>query len=135
MPTPAAARKILHAIERRRSETIITWHAWFLLGAWRWCPWLVELARAIFTVWAGHTPDEWLRSAVIGAEAAVASYENIRRGSPGIIVTTVMGTEVDTTANAVEIAAFCATWKALGGDENRLKFQFDNDWMVQVQAD
>jgi len=82
-----------------------------------------------------HTPDEWLRSAVIGAEAAVASYENIRRGSPGIIVTTVMGTEVDTTANAVEIAAFCATWKALGGDENRLKFQFDNDWMVQVQAD
>jgi short-subunit dehydrogenase len=42
MPTPVAARKILRSIDRRRRETIITWHAWFLLGAWRWCPWLVR---------------------------------------------------------------------------------------------
>lgn len=42
MPTPVAARRILRAIDRRRTETIITWHAWLLLGAWRWCPWLVR---------------------------------------------------------------------------------------------
>lgn len=42
MPALVAARKILRAIDRRRAETIITWHAWFLLSAWRWCPWLVR---------------------------------------------------------------------------------------------
>jgi short-subunit dehydrogenase len=42
MPTPMAARKILRAIDQRRREAIITWHAWLLLGAWRWCPWLVR---------------------------------------------------------------------------------------------
>lgn len=82
-----------------------------------------------------HTPDEWLRSAVAGAKAAITAYEKVQHRSSGVIVTTVMGSEVDTNANAVEVAAFCATWKSLGGDENRLKFQFDNDWRVQAQAD
>lgn len=82
-----------------------------------------------------HTPDEWLRSATVGAKAAVASYEKVYHESRGVIVTTVMGTDVDTSANVVEVAAFCATWKSLGGDENRLKFQFDNDWRVEAQTD
>jgi hypothetical protein len=82
-----------------------------------------------------HIPSEWLRSATVGAKAAVASYEKVHHGSPGVVVTTVMGTEVDTNTNSVEVAAFCATWKALGGDENLLKFQFDNDWTVQAQVD
>lgn len=42
MPAPVAARKIMRAIDRRWTETTITWHAWFLLRAWRWCPWLVR---------------------------------------------------------------------------------------------
>ena len=82
-----------------------------------------------------HTPNEWLHSAVAGAKAAIASYDKLHRGAPAITIMTVMGTEVDTTPNSVEVAAFCAAWKALGGDEDRLKFEFDNEWRVQVQAD
>ncbi len=42
MPTQRAARRILCAIDRRRAEAVITWHAWFLLLTWHWCPWLVR---------------------------------------------------------------------------------------------
>jgi len=42
MPTSDAARKIVRAIDRRRTEAVITWHAWFLLLAWHWCPCLVR---------------------------------------------------------------------------------------------
>ena len=82
-----------------------------------------------------HTPSEWLRSAAIGAKAAAAFYRKAFGRSPGIIVTAVVGTESDTTTNTIEVAAFCASWKALGGKENRLTFGFDSDWMVQAQAD
>lgn len=82
-----------------------------------------------------HTQKEWLHSAVLGAKAAIASYDKLHRGSPAVTVTTVMGTEVDTGPTSVEVAAFCATWKALGGDENRLKILFDNDWRVLAEAD
>lgn len=81
-----------------------------------------------------HTPSEWLQSAKVGAKAAVALYHKTHHGLPSVVVTKVMGTDVDTTTNSIEIAAFCATWKALGGDENRLKFQFDNDWRVHAET-
>jgi uncharacterized protein len=42
MPAARAARRILWAVDQRRPEAVITWHAWFLLLAWRWCPWLVR---------------------------------------------------------------------------------------------
>lgn len=78
-----------------------------------------------------HTPSEWLHSAAVGAKAAVGLYHKADHQLPAVIVMTVMGTEVDTNPNSIEMAAFCATWKVLGGDENRLKFQFDKDWRIQ----
>lgn len=47
MPADQAARIMVRAIDRRKREQIITWHAWFLLGAWRCLPGLMRpiLAR------------------------------------------------------------------------------------------
>ncbi len=81
-----------------------------------------------------HTSSDWLHSAAVGAQAAVASYHKADHELPAVIVARVMGTEVDTNSNSIEMAAFCATWKALGGDENRLEFQFDQDWRIQAQV-
>lgn len=48
MPTDAAAKRMVRAIDRRRREVVITWHGWFLLLLWRTMPWLMRpiLARA-----------------------------------------------------------------------------------------
>jgi NADP-dependent 3-hydroxy acid dehydrogenase YdfG len=42
IPADQAARQMVRAIDRRQREAVITWHAWWLLLAWRLCPWLVR---------------------------------------------------------------------------------------------
>lgn len=42
MPVDKAAGIMVRAIDRRKREQIITWHAVFLLSAWRWLPWLMR---------------------------------------------------------------------------------------------
>ena len=75
----------------------------------------------------------WLEAARMGAERARQAHSE--RGGPnlGLTIMSVLGTDVDTTDNSVEVAAFCSAWKALGHPEAELKLEFHQDWQVKVK--
>jgi hypothetical protein len=73
---------------------------------------------------------DWLKAARQGAEKALQAHIALGGGRVGLEVTTVLGTEVDTRKDTVEVAAFCAAWKVFGHDESTLKFEYDGHWRV-----
>jgi hypothetical protein len=81
-----------------------------------------------------HTPEGWLKAARIGAERALKKHAELGAAQVGLAITQVLGTEVDTRDNTVEVAAFCAAWKALGRDESQLTLEFDGQWTVKFGA-
>jgi hypothetical protein len=80
-------------------------------------------------------PREWLDAARSGAQRALAEHRACDGRSQRVLLHSIEGAEVDTTAATVEVASFAAVWKALGGDETRLVFQFDGDWTVRVDGE
>ncbi len=81
-----------------------------------------------------NTPESWLDAARLGAEGALNAHIELGGGKIGLTVRSVLGTEVDTSSNAVEIAAFCATWGALGHSDSELILEFDQQWKVRRQT-
>ncbi|HEY1110065.1 MAG TPA: hypothetical protein VGE76_15550 [Opitutaceae bacterium] len=79
-------------------------------------------------------PAAWLDAARAGAESASAKHIELGGTQTGLIIDQVIGTEVDTTENAVEIAAYCAAWKALGRHESQLVVAFNGEWRVSYIA-
>ena len=78
-------------------------------------------------------PKGWFLAAEKGAVRAAGYFVQKGGRSPGIKVTSIKGTEVDTNANTVEVAAFCATWRALGGSDAQVKFTIaDKIWQVEI---
>ena len=77
-----------------------------------------------------NIPKSWLDAACLGAKKALNAHIEFGGVEIGIIVTSVFGTEVDTNDNTVEIAAFCATWAALGHSDSELIIEFDQQWRV-----
>jgi len=73
---------------------------------------------------------DWLEAARLGAEKALRAHLNLVGSRVGIEVVAVLGTEVDTRRDTVEVAAFCAAWKAFGHDESALKIEYDGQWRV-----
>jgi hypothetical protein len=73
---------------------------------------------------------EWLEAARVGAEKALQAHIDLGGSRAGLEVITVLGTEVDTGKDTVEVAAFCAAWKAFGHNESALKIEFDGQWTV-----
>ena len=73
---------------------------------------------------------DWLEAARLGAEKALQAHLNLGGSRVGMEVVTVLGTEVDTRRDTVEVAAFCAVWKAFGHDESALKIEYDGQWRV-----
>lgn len=73
---------------------------------------------------------DWLEAARLGAEKALRAHLELGGSRVGARVITVLGTEVDTRRDAVEVAAFCAAWKAFGHDESALKIEYDGQWKV-----
>jgi hypothetical protein len=73
---------------------------------------------------------DWLEAARMGAERALRSHVGFGGSRIGVEVITVLGTEVDTRRDAVEVAAFCAAWKAFGHDQSALKIEYDGQWSV-----
>jgi hypothetical protein len=80
-----------------------------------------------------NAPEAWLEAARLGTEKAWDAHIKLGGSKTGLIVTCVLGTEVDTTDNTVEVAAFCAAWTALGRPEGELIFEFDQQWLVRKQ--
>lgn len=78
-----------------------------------------------------NTPERWLEAARIGAERALHAHVELGGSRVGLMVTSVLGTEVDTTESTIEVAAFCATWEALEHPETELKFEFNREWQVR----
>ena len=76
---------------------------------------------------------DWLEAARLGAENALRVHLNLGGSRVGMEVVTVLGTEVDTRRDAVEVAAFCAAWKAFGHDESALKIEYDGQWRVRLR--
>lgn len=66
----------------------------------------------------------------MGGEKALQAHVNLGGGKIGLEVINVLGTEVDTRKDAVEVAAFCAAWKAFGRDEAALNIKFDGQWKI-----
>jgi hypothetical protein len=81
-----------------------------------------------------RAPEAWLQAARLGAERALRAHTDLGGQTIGLVVSSVSGTEVDTSANTVEVAAFCAAWKALGRGESKICFEFDGDWSVNFVA-
>jgi hypothetical protein len=77
------------------------------------------------------TAESWLEAARLGAGAALNAHIGLEGGKIGLTVTSVLGTEVDTSSNTVEIAAFCASWEALGHSDSELILEFDHQWRVR----
>ena len=48
----------------------------------------------------------------------------------GLLVTDVLGTEVDSNENTIEVAAFFAAWEALGHSPTDFTVSFDGEWRV-----
>jgi len=74
--------------------------------------------------------NDWLEAARLGAEKALQAHLSLGGSRVGIEVVTVLGTEVDTRQDTVEVAAFCAAWKAFGHHESALKIEYDGRWTV-----
>jgi hypothetical protein len=81
-----------------------------------------------------HTPEPWMEAAWLGADKARQAHEELGGGKIGLKVISVSGTEVDTTEGAIEVASYCAAWKALGHSETDLIIEFDDDWRVRIAA-
>ena len=73
---------------------------------------------------------DWLEAARSGAEKALQAHIETGGSNVGLEVVNVLGTEVDTTKDSLEVAAFCAAWKALGHDESALKIEFNGHWVI-----
>jgi hypothetical protein len=73
---------------------------------------------------------DWLEAARLGAENALQAHVGLGGSKVGLEVITVLGSEVDTRNDTVEVAAFCAAWKAFGNDESALKIEYDGKWRV-----
>jgi hypothetical protein len=74
---------------------------------------------------------DWLEAARLGAERALRTHVDLGGSRVGLEVITVLGTEVDTRRDTVEVAAFCAAWKAFGHDESALKIDMiASQWRV-----
>lgn len=73
---------------------------------------------------------DWLEAARLGAEKALRAHLELGGSRVGVRVVTVLGTEVDTRRDTVEVAAFCAAWKAFGHNESALKIEYDGQWRV-----
>jgi hypothetical protein len=74
--------------------------------------------------------SDWLEAARQGAEKALQAHLSLGGSRVGTEVVTVLGTEVDTRQDTVEVAAFCAAWKAFGHHESALKIEYDGRWTV-----
>jgi len=81
-----------------------------------------------------YTPEGWLEAARLGAERAWRAHIELGGTKIGLQVTSVLGTEVDTSGSTVEVAAFCAAWKTLGREESELNVEFDREWKVRSGA-
>jgi len=81
-----------------------------------------------------HTPEQWIDAARVGSEKASQMHLALGGDKIGLSVTSVLGTEVDTTDNIIEVASFCAAWKALGHVETDLSIEFDQEWRVSRLA-
>ena len=73
---------------------------------------------------------DWLEAARLGAEKALRAHVDFGGSRVAVELITVLGTEVDTRQDTVEVAAFCAAWKAFGHDQSALKIEYDGQWMV-----
>jgi hypothetical protein len=76
-------------------------------------------------------PTAWVKAAERGV--AKALDEHIKSGGSwqSLIVDEVIGIEVDSNENTMEVAAFCAAWQALGHLEAELAVTFDGQWQVR----
>lgn len=75
-------------------------------------------------------PELWIKAAQLGAEKAMQAHLELGGDEIGLKITSIIGTEVDTASDAIEVASFCASWKALGHSETDLIIEFDQDWRV-----
>jgi short-subunit dehydrogenase len=59
MPPERVARRILHALQRNRTETVIGWDAWYFLTVHRWLPNLVRslIARKVRKLYESDVTD------------------------------------------------------------------------------
>ena len=79
--------------------------------------------------------QEWLGAARSGAESALQVFISHGGKEVGLDIKNVIGVTVDTTLDAVEVASFCAAWKALGNPESELTIEFDDSshtWKVKL---
>ena len=78
-----------------------------------------------------HLAKKWMEAARLGAEKALQAHLESGGTRLGLMIMSVLGTEVDTTCNAVEVASYCAAWKALGHSETELAIEFDQEWRIK----
>lgn len=78
-----------------------------------------------------HTPDDWLKASCAGAARALKEHLELGGNQTGLTISSVIGTEVDTREDVVEVTAACAAWKALGHEESQLKVEFNGEWTVK----
>ena len=78
-----------------------------------------------------HFPQSWLDAAFVGATMALDRHLQLGGNKIGVVINWVLGTEVDTTTDSVETAAYLAAWKALGHQESELDLDFDERWQIK----
>ena len=81
------------------------------------------------------TNEPWRAAALVGAGNALARHLDAGGEQSALLVTAILGTDVDTTPNSVEVAAFGAAWIALGHPESQLDISFGDKWTVSSKPD
>jgi hypothetical protein len=77
-----------------------------------------------------RVPNEWFDAAVKGAKKALDEHIHFGGNPMGLLVTDVLGTEVDSNENTIEVATFFAAWEALGHSPTDFTVSFDGEWRV-----
>ena len=81
-----------------------------------------------------HISQQWIEAARRGSNKARRMHITMGGGKVGLTVTSVLGTEADTTSNTIEVASFCAAWKVLGHADTELSIEFDQEWRVSLKS-